>query len=178
VTKLAASVLGEISKTRSAVLHSVGLAVACAVSYEVTTQSQPHVYSVSKVDNVIGGLWAVIATAFVYRTSYEESEAAALTRMAATLLSFVLCLVYLMIFPFSVWGLAVLIGIGSLVLILIGRGSYVVTATIGTAVILLSAAVSPHDPWKQPILRLADTAVGVAVGFAAAWIALRLSSRE
>jgi uncharacterized membrane protein YccC len=178
MTKLAASILGHRSKIGSAVVHSTGMGVACAISYEVTTQSQPHLYSVSKADGLVGGLWAVVATAFVYRTSYEESEAAALTRMTATLLSFALCLVYLLVFPFHVWGLAVLIGIGTLVLTLIGRPNYVVTATVGTAVIMVSAAVSPHDPWRQPILRLANTAVGVAVGLAAAWIGLRLSSRE
>jgi hypothetical protein len=32
---------------------------------------------------------------------------AALSRMAATSISFVLCLVYLLIFPFHVWGMAV-----------------------------------------------------------------------
>jgi hypothetical protein len=32
------------------------------------------------------------------------------------------------------------------------------------------AALSPHDAWRQPILRLVDTAVGVAVGVATAWL--------
>jgi hypothetical protein len=35
------------------------------------------------------------------------------------------------------------------------------------------AKLSPHDAWQQPILRLADTAIGVAVGLAAAWLGLR-----
>jgi uncharacterized membrane protein YccC len=35
------------------------------------------------------------------------------------------------------------------------------------------AEVSPHDAWRQPILRLADTVIGVVVGLAAAWTGLR-----
>jgi hypothetical protein len=45
-----------------------------------------------------------------------------------------------------------------------------VTATITTAVIMIVAAVSPHHAWQQPILRFADTAVGVV----AAWVGLRV----
>lgn len=39
---------------------------------------------------------------------------------------------------------------------------------------MVSAASSPHDAWQQPILRLADTIVGVAVGVTAAWLHLRV----
>ena len=39
---------------------------------------------------------------------------------------------------------------------------------------MVAAALSPHDAWQQPILRLADTIVGVAVGVAAAWVGLRV----
>jgi hypothetical protein len=35
-------------------------------------------------------LWAVVATIFAFRVSYEASAAAAASRMAATLVSFVL----------------------------------------------------------------------------------------
>jgi hypothetical protein len=38
--------------------------------------------------------------------------------------------------------------------------------------ILDTPELSPHDAWQQPILRLADTAIGVAVGIAAASIGL------
>jgi len=37
-------------------------------------------------------------------------------------------------------------------------------------VVLVVAAVSPQHAWQQPILRLADTVIGVAVGVAAAWL--------
>jgi len=33
---------------------------------------------------------------------------------------------------------------------------------------MVVAELSPHDAWQQPILRLAGTAIGVAVGVAAA----------
>ena len=95
--------------------------------------------------------------------------AAAVSRMAATFVSFVLCLIYLVFLPFHVWALAVLIGASALVVMLLGRPGDAVTAGITTAVLLVVAAVSPQHAWQQPILRLADTVVGVAVGALAAW---------
>src|SRR5271165_1553419 len=106
---------------RKAVVESVALALACLISYELITQLLAHVYSVSDADDLLGGMWAVIATIFVYRFSYEASAAAAVSRVAATLLGFALCLAYLLILPFSVWGMAVLIGLGALVMTLVSR---------------------------------------------------------
>jgi hypothetical protein len=156
---------------RAALLHSVALAVACLVAYELTTKVLSRVHSISPSDDLLGGMWAVIATVFVYRTTYQESVTAAWSRSIATLVSFLLCLVYLLIAPFHPWALAVLIGIGALVLPLMGRPDEVVTAGVTVAVVLVVAGLSPHDAWEQPVLRLVDTAIGVVIGFAAAWAA-------
>jgi hypothetical protein len=165
-------------KVRVALLHSVALALACLVTYELTTEVLSRVHSISVSDDLLGGMWAVIATVFVYRTTYQESVKAAVSRSIATLLSFVLCLVYLLIAPFHPWALAVLIGISALILLLIGRPGEVVTAGITIAVVLVVAALSPHDAWEQPILRLVDTAIGVVIGFAAAWAAKTVDGRN
>jgi|SRR5579862_304750 len=158
---------------RQAAHHSVALAVACFVSYWMITQVLARIHSLSRPDNYLGGMWAVIATVFVYRISYEQSRSAALTRIAATLLSFALCLAYLLIFPFHPLGLAAIIGLGAFLLIVIGRPQDIVTTGITTAVVMVVAALSPQNAWEQPILRLADTTVGIAVGLAAAGIGLR-----
>ena len=57
---------------------------------------------------------------------------------------------------------------------LIGRPGDAITAAITTTVVLLVAAVSPHGAWEQPILRLADTVIGIAVGVASAWLDQRV----
>ena len=153
---------------------SILLGVACLISYWLTTRVLSLVYSVSADDDALGGMWAVIATVFVVRDSYAKSLAAALSRMAATLVSFALCLAYLAFLPFQLWGLAILVGLSVLVTALIGRPGDEVTAAITTTVVLVVAELSPHDAWQQPILRLANTAVGAAVGLAAGWLALHI----
>jgi uncharacterized membrane protein YgaE (UPF0421/DUF939 family) len=115
-------------------------------------------------------MWAVVATVFVFRDTHGQSVAAGLARLVATCVSIALCFVYLMIWPFSPVGMAALIGIGALVLVLMGRPDDVVTAGITTAMVMVVAGLSPHNAWAQPLLRLVDTVVGIAVGLAGAWI--------
>jgi uncharacterized membrane protein YccC len=156
---------------------SATLAGACLLSYWLTTHVLSRVHSVSDPDDLLGGMWAVVATIFVYHDSYATSKSAALSRMAATGFSFALCLIYLAIFPFHVWGLVVLIGLGQLGWGLAGRPKYAATTGITTAVIMVVAAISPHDAWQQPILRLADTVIGVVVGLGAAGCRVLWSGR-
>jgi hypothetical protein len=99
-------------QARTAVVECVVLAVACLITYEPVTSALSRVYSLSRDDDLLGGMWAVLATIFVLRDSFRKSV----------------------------------------------------------------AAVSPQHAWQQPILRLVDTVVGVAVGAIAAWIAMRVKS--
>jgi uncharacterized membrane protein YgaE (UPF0421/DUF939 family) len=162
------------AQVRAVAADSVVLGVAGLISYWLTTRVLSLVYSVSADDDALGGMWAVIATVFVFRDSNIKSVAAALSRMAATLVSLVLCLAYLAFLPFHPWGLAILAGLSILVTTLIGRPDDAITAAITTTVVLVVAELSPHDAWQQPILRLADTAIGAAVGLAAGWLALHV----
>jgi hypothetical protein len=156
---------------RDAVAHSVALGFATLATYLIITKVLPHVYSLSRDDDLLGGMWAVIATIFVYHDTYRQSIAAALSRIAATSVSFILCFVYLLLLPFHAWGLALLIALGALAVRLAGRPGDAITTAITTAVVLVVAEVSPHDAWQQPILRWVDTIIGVAVAVAAWGIA-------
>src|SRR6202522_4529934 len=159
------------------VAQGVELAVACLISYALITQLLARAYSVSREDDLLGGMWAVIATVFVYRESYQRSMKAALSRMSATVLSFALCLIYLLILPFHPVGMAALIGIGTVILILVDRAEDTITAGITTGVVMVVAGIAPQHAWTQPILRLVDTTIGMAVGIAAAWAGMKIGSQ-
>jgi uncharacterized membrane protein YccC len=109
-------------------------------------------------------MWAVVATVFVFRNSCEQSVRAALLRMEATSLSFVLCFIYLLLFPFHFLGMAGLVGIGAVAMALLRRPDDIITTGITTTVVMGGAAMSPNHAWHQPILRMIDTIVGSAVG--------------
>jgi uncharacterized membrane protein YccC len=163
-----------LSRVGHAVASGTILAIASLISYWLITAVLTREYFVSRDDDLLGGMWAAVATIFVYRESYDQSVRAALSRTFATLFSFVLCLVYLLIFPFHVVGMAVLIGVIAIILALVRRPEDIITAAITAVVVMVVAGISPKNAWMQPILRLVDTVVGILVGIAAAWISLRL----
>jgi hypothetical protein len=99
--------------------YAVDMAVACGISYAIITQVL--VLFVDRSDVLLGGMWAVVATTFVFRESRESTMSAGLARLIATCVSFALCLAYLLIFPFTGLGMAVVIGLGTIVMVLLGR---------------------------------------------------------
>ena len=165
------------AQARPGLVHGLTLSLLCMGSYWLITHILVHVFSVSRDDDLLGGMWAVVATIFVYRFSFDQSVSAALSRIGATSLSFALCFVYLLFFPFHLWGLAALIGIGAVAMSLLGRPDDIITTGITTAVVMVVAALSPSHAWMQPILRIVDTVAGVAVGTVGAWIVLKLDAR-
>ena len=122
-------------------------------------------------------MWAVIATVFVYRDTQTDSVAAASSRIAATVVSLALCVVYLLIAPSHPWAMAMLIALGTILVTLAGRPADSLTTGVTIAVVMVVAQLEPRNAWEQPILRLADTVIGVLVGLVTAWVVRRATSR-
>jgi uncharacterized membrane protein YccC len=150
------------------VVYSLNMAVACLITYWIITSLLSGF--VDQASDFLGGMWAVVAVVFVFRDTRARALSAGIARLIATCVSFALCLPYLMIFPFTPVGLATLLGIGTLIMAALGRRDDIVTTGITTAVVMVVAAMSPQNAWQQPLLRLVDTVVGIALGVTFKWI--------
>jgi uncharacterized membrane protein YgaE (UPF0421/DUF939 family) len=149
------------------VVYALNMAIASFITYWIMTHSLSRF--VDGPSDFLGGMWAVAATVFVFRETSLRSLSAGFARLIATCVSFTLCLLYLLLFPFTPVGMAVLIAIGTMVMALLGRRDDIVTVGIITVVVMVVAAMSPSDAWQQPLLRLVDTVVGIGVGVACKW---------
>jgi len=157
-------------------IYALEMAIACAISYWIITYGLAPF--VDRASDLLGGMWAAVATVFVFRDTRANSVSAGLSRLIATCVSFALCLLYLLLFPFQSVGMAAVIGVGTVVMMLLGRREDIVTTGITTTVVMVVAAMSPHDAWQQPLLRVVDTVVGIAVGIACRWIGSFLFVRK
>jgi uncharacterized membrane protein YccC len=151
------------------VVYSAAMALACLLSYLVMTELYRVAFE-GRAD-LIGGLWAAVSTAFAFRDSRQDSLSAGVGRLIATFVSFALCLPYLWLFPANVPGMAILLMLGTLVIMQLDRRDDIITTAVTTIVVMVIALKSPVDAWQQPLLRLFDTVVGVAIGVAGKWIA-------
>jgi len=161
--------------SRGDVVYVLEMMISCLITYLIIT----HVLHpfVDKPDELLGGMWAVIATVFVFKGADGGSLSAGRSRLVATCVSFALCLAYLVIWPFHPVGMAALIGIGAVVMLLLGRRDEIVTTGITTTVVMVVAAMSPDRAWLQPVLRLVDTVIGIAVAVTCAWLGALLFIR-
>lgn len=149
--------------------YAIAMAIACLVSYEVMTELLN--VAVEGHADLLGGMWAAVSTAFVFRDSRQHSLAAGIGRLIATSVSFALCLPYLWLIPPSVVGMAVLLAAGTLVMVLLDRREDIITTAVTTIVVMVVALEHPADGVEQPLLRLLDTVVGIAIGMAGKWMA-------
>lgn len=151
------------------------MAITCGLSYWVVAQALSPL--VSRDNDLLGGMWAAVAAIFVFRLTPASAVSAGLARLIATCVSFALCFAYLLFFPFTIPGLAILIGLGTLIMAMLDRRDDIITTGITTVVVLVVAAISPEGAWQQPLLRLLDTVVGIAIGVAGKWLASFLYSK-
>jgi uncharacterized membrane protein YccC len=161
--------------SREDLAYTVELMLATLLSYFTITRAvRPFV---SRPDQLLGGMWAVVAAVFVFRDPQGANLAAAVSRLWATGVSFALCFAYLLLLPSDVWGLVALIGVGALIMMALGRRDDVVTTGITTTVVMVVATIDPVHAWHQPILRLIDTVVGIAAALVCSRVGAALMRR-
>jgi uncharacterized membrane protein YgaE (UPF0421/DUF939 family) len=143
-------------------VHAMDMAIACLVSYWIATYGLAPF--VDRANDLLGGMWAVIATIFVFRDTRSESLSSGIARLIATCVSFALCQVYLSMLPFTPLGMVAVLAIGTLIMRLLGRHDDIITTGITTTVVMVVAGIDPQHALQQPSLRLVDTVVGIAIG--------------
>jgi uncharacterized membrane protein YccC len=149
-------------------VYSIAMALACLISYTAMTRLLN--VAVEGHRDLVGGMWAALATAFVFRDSRQHSLSAGVGRLVGTSVSFALCLPYLWFITPTVAGMGILLAAGTLVMVVLDRRDDIITTAITTIVVMVVAVVEPTDAWKQPLLRLFDTVIGILIGVAATWV--------
>ena len=119
------------------IAFAAGLTVACLLSCAAITLLIGQ--RVSRANDFLGGMWAVVATVFVFRRAGTGGLAAGVARFVATCVSILLCFLYLLVFPFTAIGMACLVGLGVLILALVNQRDDIVTTGITTAVVMFVA---------------------------------------
>jgi uncharacterized membrane protein YccC len=108
------NVVPEIKKQQKLspgdIVYALEMAIACAISYWIITYGLAPF--VDRASDFLGGMWAAVATVFVFRDRRAGSMSAGLSRLIATCVSFALSLLYLLVFPFQPLGMAAVIGVG------------------------------------------------------------------
>jgi uncharacterized membrane protein YgaE (UPF0421/DUF939 family) len=138
--------------------YGLALALASVMAYEASSVITPVFLHASA--DAVDKLWAIISAVFVFRDTRANSLSAGTSRLIATFVSFLLCLIYLSCLPAHPLGMMALIAIGTPIMMLLERRSDIGLTAITTAVIMILATSKPQNAWQEPLLRLIDTVAG------------------
>jgi hypothetical protein len=134
----------------SDVVYSIAMGIACAIAYVIT--SSMLFLAASRDDGLLGGMWAAVSAAFVFR----DTQAHSLSAVA----------------------IPILVAAGALVITVLNRREDIITTAITTIVVMVVAIITPAHAWIQTILRFFDTLVGVGVGIGCRWAASTVLRRR
>ena len=90
-------------------IYAFEMAIACLLAYLAMTAGLARL--VDMPTDLLGGMWAAVSAIFVFRENEHDSLSAGISRLAATCVSFALCLPYLWLFPPTPVGIAMLLAI-------------------------------------------------------------------
>jgi len=120
---------------------------------------------------VVGGLWSMISAVVVLQATRRETITSASRRVLATLIGAVISAIYLLVFPYSLVGMAVCIGATVLLGQVTGSPDHARLAAITVAVIMVTSSVSPTlSPILNAALRFAESCIGAGTTVVAAHV--------
>ena len=121
---------------------------------------------------LVGGLWSLISAVVVLQATRRGTIDSVWRRLLGTFIGAVVSGIYLSLFPFSLAGLAICIGVTVLAGLTAGAPDHARLAAITVAVVMVTAKADPSaPPVLDAALRFAESCIGTAITAAAvfAW---------
>lgn len=160
------------------IVHKVDLTMAVAKSLAVLMSYLVGYYltgSFHDESRYFGAMLAAIASVVALQADIKTSIKQGWLRVLGTFIGAVIATVYLLIFPFSVAGLIATVFVLEIVCMILSIPDNGKMATIALIVIMLISQKNPDiPPIVNSSLRFLETAVGVGIGIAMAWLVERL----
>jgi len=142
----------------SAVSFSLALAITGFVPEDTGTR-------------MIGALWAMISAIVVMQDTRSATISTAWLRILGSLIGAVFSAIYLLVFPFSIVGMGILIGIVVLTCELLHLPGHLRLAGLTAGIVMVISVVNPDiPPVVNATTRFFEVIIGSSVAVAAAWV--------
>ena len=120
---------------------------------------------------MVGAMWAMISGIIVTQDTRSQTITTAWFRVLGSLIGAVFSALYLIIFPFSIVGLGLLIGIVVFTCLLLRLPGHLRLAALTAGIVLIISAQNPEiPPFVNAALRFLEVIIGSTVAVAAAWV--------
>lgn len=149
-------------------LMAVAKSVAVLLAYLLGAHLTGHFHEESRW---MGSMLAAISSVVVLQGDLKTSIRQGWLRVIGTFIGTVIAYLYLILFPFTLWGMVVTVFVLDLLCMLFGIPDNGRMATITLVVILIVSKMSPDlSPLINGLLRFTEATVGAFIGIGLAWL--------
>jgi uncharacterized membrane protein YccC len=142
----------------SVVSFSLALAITGYVPQDTATRT-------------IGALWAMISAIVVMQDTRTATISTAWLRILGSLIGAIFSALYLLLFPFSILGMGILIGLVVLTCELLHLPGHLRLAGLTAGIVMVISVVNPDiPPVVNAATRFFEVIIGSSVAVATAWI--------
>jgi uncharacterized membrane protein YccC len=161
---------GFLHKIADPVHTALQYAIVSFLSFSLALTISTHVQGTP--DSVtIGALWAMISAIVVTQETRSATIDTAWLRIFGSLVGAAISAVYLLFLPFSVVGMAVLVGLTVLACQLLGIPGHARLAALTAGVIMVVSALNPDiPPLVNAGTRFFEVIIGSTVAVAVIWV--------
>lgn len=165
---------GSFSDLTAKMAGSVHIALQCAlVSVLAFTGAYYITGSVQETSALatVGALWAMISGIVVLQDTRSSTASMALLRILGSLIGAIISAIYLSFLPFSLAGMAVMVGCTVFVCITLGIPDHARLAALTVGVIMVFASLNKDiNPVINAVLRFTEVLIGSVIAVILVWI--------
>lgn len=164
----------DIKKTfhRTDPLLALSKSVAVVVSFVLGSLLTSSIHQAS---SLLGAMLAAVSSLVVLQADVKTSVKMGWLRILGTFIGVVIAYVYLIFFPFSVWGMAVAVFLLSQLCMWVGIPDDGRIATMTLVMIMIISKMSPElPPLTNGSLRFGEATIGSLIGIGLAWVLVKV----
>ncbi len=148
--------------------------IAVVLSFILGSLFTSQIHQASKL---LGAMLAAVSSLVVLQADVKTSVRMGWLRILGTFIGVLIAYLYLVIFPFNIWGMALSVFLLSLLCMWVGIPDDGRIATMTLVMILIISEMSPElPPLTNGMLRFCEATIGSLIGIALAWGLVRIKS--
>lgn len=169
-TENTGTVTGFVRRVETPLTTAIQFALVASLAFSLALMVS-FVLPDSADTQMIGAMWAMISAIVVTQETHAATISTAWLRIFGSLIGAIFSALYLTIFPFSIAGMGILIGVVVFTCVLLKMPGHLRLAALTAGVVLV---VSVQNPAIPPVVnaatRFLEVIIGSMVAIAAAWV--------
>jgi len=162
---------GSVQKLAAPILIALQYGLGALISFSIALLFSKNIIHITSGTAMIGSLWAMITFISVTQDCCSSTQDTAWLQVLGAFLGAVLSGIFLSIFPFSIAGMALLIGIVVLICQVLGIPGPARLAALTVGIVMVISAINPEiPPLVNAMTRFLEVLIGSTIAICIVWV--------